>query len=119
MDNKIFKEMIKQHKVKQSFVRIRDDITLKRFYQDTTNNDKYLCVWCDNGEEIVKTVTKIGDGIWTYHWHKYVSETLDLRSKVKDNLITRKNNDNCPMYRKKFEKIIFDTLIFMLKDKRI
>ena len=121
MDNKTFKEMIKKHQVKQSFVRIIDNDTLLRFYQDTTNDDKYIVIWKVNSDDktIDKSVSKIENGEWVYHWHKYAAEVEHFRKTGSVNQYNIIISSEEPMYRKKFDKIQADTLKFMLKDERI
>lgn len=121
MDNKIFKEMIKKHLVKQSFVRIIDNDTLLRFYQNTTNDDKYIVTWKVNSDNKTtdKSVSIIEKGEWVYHWHKYAAEVEQFRKTGSVSQFGIILSSEEPMYRKKFDKIQADTLKFMLKDERI
>lgn len=126
IDIKEFKAMVKKHQCKQSFVRIIDTSDrriLNRFYQDTTNNKRYVCCWKIEEGKLIRAAFEIDQGTWSYNWHKYVSECLHCRKHAaatdKEIVATRSTIDEQPMEERKFWKIRAETLQFMLKDQRI
>ena len=123
---KEFKAMVKKHQCKQSFVRIidtNDKHILNRFYQDTTNNKRYVCCWKIEEGKLIRAAFEIDQGTWAYNWHKYTAECLHCREHQactdKEIAATRSTIDEQPMEERKFWKIRADTLQFMLKDQRI
>lgn len=123
MDNKSFKEMIKKHQVKQSFVRLDPDEgkeSLIRFYQDTSNPDLlYMHSWCIDPESnrLVKTVDQTDKGNWQYHWHKYVSQCMHADAYKVETYFEKSRT--APMQQRKYWLIKAQTVLFMQKDARV
>ena len=121
MDNKSFKEMIKKHQVKQSFVCIDIDEgteSIYRFYQDTSNpNNLYCNKWYIKDGVLQKEIEQVNKGIWKYYWHKYVNSCLNADKY--DLTYFKKMYEESPMEHRKYWKIKLETVLFMLKDQRI
>lgn len=123
MDNATFKEMIKRHQVKQSFVMFGSKFgneSLYRFYQDTIYPDRlYMYVmFIDNSSgELVREVYTCVPDYWYHSWCNYVSTAVS----VSKNCIKfyREAMEKAPEQVKEFWKLKISTVIFMLKDKRI
>lgn len=122
MTNKEFKQLIKKHQVKQSFVRLLPGIIL-RFYKDTITEDLWCSRWAiEEGKAVKITIVPIDRYIWAYHWHKYVNDCHNLRGKVnkESNLIFKtKDIEQYDMQQRKFWKIWYSTINFMIHDKRV
>lgn len=122
MTNKDFKQLIKKHQVKQSFVRLLPDIIL-RFYKDTVSEDLWCSKWEIEEDKSVKiTVAPINKCVWAFHWHKYVNECRNLREEVnRESSIVFKTKDieQYIMQQRKFWKIWYSAIDFMIHDKRV
>lgn len=122
MTNKEFKQLIKKHQVKQSFVRLLPDIIL-RFYKDTVSEDLWCSKWEIEEDKSVKiTVVPINKCVWAFHWHKYANECYNLREEVnRESSIVFKTKDieQYTMQQRKFWKIWYSTINFMTHDKRV
>ena len=124
MTNKEFKQLIKKHQVKQSFVRILGNIIL-RFYKDTVSEDLWCSTWKAVGGSVIVTVEQVDKCIWAFHWHKYANECRNLRESIKQapdaikDLAKYVNFEHCTIKRNEFNEIWYSAIDFMLKDKRV
>lgn len=122
MTNKEFKQLLKKHQVKQSFVRILGNIIF-RFYKDTVSEDLWCSKWEIEEDKSVKiTVVPINKCVWSFHWHRYVNECRNLREEVnRESIIFSKTKDleQYTMQQRKFWKIWYSAIDFMLNDKRV
>lgn len=123
MTNKEFKQLIKKHQVKQSFVRIIGN-TVLRFYKDTILEDLWCSKWKVEYGSVSVTVEPLDKYTWAYHWHKYANECRNLRESIKQapdavkDLAKSVSFEQYPiMYR--FNKSLYSVIDFMLKDKRV
>lgn len=123
MTNEEFKQLIKKHQVKQSFVRIIGN-TVLRFYKDTVSEDLWCSKWKAEAGSVNVTVEQVDKYIWAFHWHKYVNECRNLRESIKQapdavkDLAKFVSFEQYPiMYR--FHKSLYSVIDFMLKDKRV
>lgn len=123
MTNKEFKQLIKKHQVKQSFVRIIGN-TILRFYKDTVSEDLWCSKWEVECGSVIVTVEQVDKYIWALHWHKYANECHNLRESIKQapdavkDLVKYVSFEQYPiMYR--FHKSLYSVIDFMLKDKRV
>lgn len=125
MDSKEFKQMIKQHKVKQTFCIPEDDYIL-RVYIDTEDPEvMYKCRWSIDyiSLSIKKTVDKITRAEYIDLYNKYKAYALKL---LNDDVYhacmlnqTVSLLNECQMYQKKYYKVLLDTLSFIVNDRRI
>lgn len=125
MDSKEFKQMIKQHKVKQTFCLPEEDRII-RVYIDTENPEvMYKCAWSlDYVSSSIKKVTDIINiSQYTALYNKYKSYAVKL---LNDDVYhacmlnqTVSLLNECPMYQKKYYKVLLDTLSFIVNDRRI
>ena len=121
MTNKEFKQLIKKHQVKQSFVRLLPGVIL-RFYKDTISEDLWCSEWKAEGGSVNVTVKPLDRYTWAFHWHKYTAECHNLRGEVNKelNLIFKtKDIEQYDMQQRKFWKIWYSTINFMIHDKRV
>lgn len=125
MNSKEFKQMIKQHKVKQTFC-LPEEERIIRVYIDTTDPEvMYKCKW--SIDYVSSSIKKIVDKI-------SITEYMELYNKYKAYALKLLNDDvyhacmlnqtvsmlnECPMYQKKYYKILLDTLSFIPNDRRI
>lgn len=122
MNNKAFKEMIKKHQVKQSFILLNPDVeeSIYRFYQDTSDPEKLYCsTWLIDRvtNQLQKEVKQISKEEWLKYWHAY---SLDCtRTDVFALDYFQKMSVEAPMHQRKYWKIKADTVLFMKKDQRI
>lgn len=120
MDSKIFKEMIKRHQVKQSFVLLNPNgrEAIYRLYQNTSKPDKlYCCVWFIKDYELCKVVVDVNPSSWQIAWNKYVVACQHVNIDMIAGY--QKALTEAPVHLKKYWKIKIDTVRFMLKDKRV
>lgn len=126
MNNDTFKEMIKTHRVKLSFVVLFNNYILHngeevwRFYQDTVcpeNLYVYVMSLDKDTGSIIRSVTEITLYTWMHMWKEYVHfvKTVDKRHIE----FYRKALERAPEQSKGFWRAKISTIIFMLKDKRI
>lgn len=124
MTNKKFKQLIKKHQVKQSFVRIVGN-TILRFYKDTISEDLWCSKWKVECGSVNVTVEPLDKYTWVYHWHKYTAECLALRESIKQfpdevkNLAKSVGFEQYTIMYNEFHKILYSAIDFMLKDKRV
>lgn len=124
MTNKEFKQLIKKHQVKQSFVRIIGK-TILRFYKDTISEDLWCSEWKAEGGSVNVTVKPLDRYTWAFHWHKYTAECHNLRESIKQvpdvvtNLAKYIYFEPYTAMYNEFHKILYSAIDFMLKDKRV
>ena len=124
MTNKKFKQLIKKHQVKQSFVRILGN-TILRFYKDTISEDLWCSKWKAECGSVTVTVEPLDRHTWAFHWHKYTTECLTLRECVKQdtnafkNLAKSVDFEQYPIKCNEFHRTLYSAIDFMLKDKRV
>ena len=136
MTNEEFKQLIKKHQVKQSFVRLLPGIIL-RFYKDTISEDLWCSEWKAEGGSINVTVKPLDRYTWAFHWHKYVNDCHNLRESIKQapdaakglakyvdfkHRTIKRKAFNEIWYSAKcnaFNEIWYSAIGFMLKDKRV
>ena len=124
MTNKKFKQLIKKHQVKQSFVRILGN-TILRFYKDTISEDLWCSKWKAECGSVNVTVEPLDRCTWAFHWHKYTAECHTLREGIKQvpdvvkNLAKSVGFEQYPIKCNEFHRILYSAIDFMLKDKRV
>lgn len=124
MTNKKFKQLIKKHQVKQSFVRILGN-TILRFYKDTISEDLWCSKWKAECDSVNVTVEPLDRYTWAFHWHKYTTECHTLRECIKQvpdavkNLAKYVGFEQYPVKCNEFHRILYSAIDFMLKDKRV
>lgn len=120
MDNKTFKEMIKKHLVKQSFVLLNPNgrEAIYKLYQGTSKPDKLYChVWFIKDYELHKVVVDVSLSSWQTAWNKYIIQCQCAN--IDKIAIYQKALVEAPVQLKKYWKIKIDTVRFMLKDQRV
>lgn len=131
MNNKEFKQMVKQHKVKQTFCiptvdLSRNDFHLNRIYIDTETPSKLYSVQWEIDyikKDVIKTVTPITEAQYELYMLRYKSIANDLIRNVNKHadIVARVMHciNECPMYQKKFWQLTLDTVTFIINDRRI
>lgn len=124
MTNKKFRQLIKKHQVKQSFVRVLGS-TILRFYKDTVSEDLWCSKWKAEWGSVNVTVESLDRYTWAFHWHKYTAECRTLREGIKQapdavkNLAKYVGVEQYSIMYNEFNKILYSAIDFMLKDKRV